>query len=220
MGVVRPPLQALCFDLDGLLVDTEPFFYEAHRSVFAEHGVVITKEEYARVWIIRGARTQDEAVRRGVAADPDAVRAEVMRRFRAMAARDLTLMPHARETLEAARGRFRTALVTNTTRPEVELVLARMGIAGLLERVLAREDYDRAKPAPDAYLAAAAAVGAEPAACLALEDSPRGVAAAAAAGMRCVAVLNDMTRIEPPRGAWRVVDGLASLDLDGIAARW
>ncbi|MEK7767241.1 MAG: HAD family hydrolase, partial [bacterium] len=66
-------LQAILFDMDGLLVDTEPHFYEAHRSVFAEHGVEIPIEEYARVWIIRGARTQDEAMRRGLRADPEAV---------------------------------------------------------------------------------------------------------------------------------------------------
>lgn len=217
---MRAPLSAVLFDLDGLLVDTEPFFYEAHRAVFAEHGVAISPEEYARVWIIRGARTQDEAVRRGLTADPEAVRAEVVRRFRAMVAADLRLMPRALETLQAARVRFHTALVTNTTRAEVELVLARMGLAPWLERVLAREDYAKSKPAPDGYLAAAAAVGAPPDGCLVLEDSPRGVAAANAAGMRCIAVLNAMTRIEPPRDAWRVLDSLAALDLPAVAAAW
>jgi len=213
-------LEALLFDMDGLLVDSEPHFYEAHRAVFAEHGVVISPEEYARVWIIRGARTQDEAVRRGVPADPEALRAEVMRRFRASVARGLALMPGARALLERARGRFRTAVVTNTTRAEAVLVLERLGLAPLLDRVVAREDYARAKPAPDAYLAGAAAVGAAPAACLALEDSPRGIASAAAAGIRCVAVPNALTRIEPPAGAWRVLDTLAALDLEEMAAAW
>jgi HAD superfamily hydrolase (TIGR01509 family) len=217
---MAPTLRAVCFDLDGLLVDTEPHYFEAHRSVFAEHGVRLTKEEYARRWIITGTRTADEVARLGLRADPEAMSREAKRRFRALVDRDLRPMPHARETLERAHARFRTALVTNTPGAEVELVLGRLGLAPHLDRVVARESYDRAKPAPDGYLAAARLLGAAPAECLALEDSPRGVRAAVAAGMPVVAVVNEMTRFEPPVGAVLVLDSLADLDLAALAAAW
>src|ERR1043166_8933073 len=113
-------LRAICFDLDGLLVNTEGFYYEAHRSVFAEHGYALSRETYARKWIIQGTHMADEIGGFGLAADPAVLSAEVKRRFRALVASGLALMPHARETLVRAAAEYRTALVTNTPRAEVE----------------------------------------------------------------------------------------------------
>lgn len=214
-----PPsrLQAICFDLDGLLVNTEGFYYEAHRSVFAEHGYALAKETYARKWIIQGTHMRDELAGFGITAPHEVLAAEVVKRFRAMVAADLDLMPHARETLQRAAADYRTALVTNTPRGEVELILDQMGIRAHLHHLVCRESYVNAKPAPDGYLAAARTLGVPPSACLALEDSPRGVRAAVAAGMPVVAVVNEMTRFEPPVGALRVLSSLAELDLAGLA---
>lgn len=209
-------LKAVCFDLDGLLVDTEPYYYEAHRQVFAEHGYELSKEEYARTWIIRGAKTADEAARMGITADPRTLTAEVKRRFRAQVDRELKLMPHARETLEQASQRFKTTLVTNSLREEAEPILQRMGLRQFLHHLVTREEYRNAKPEPDCYLTAARLMGVSPESCLALEDSPRGVRAAVAAGMRCVAVVNEMTRYEPPKGAILVLQSLAELDFDAL----
>ncbi len=219
-GRMAATLKAICFDLDGLLVDTEPSYYEALRSVFAEYGCAVSQEEYARRWVIRGTRTAEEALRHGITADPEALSVEVKRRFTAMVERELKLMPHARETLEQANRRFVTALVTNTPRGEVELILSRAGLSGFLQHLVTREEYRNAKPAPDCYLTAARLVGVSPVECLALEDSARGVHAAVAAGIPCVAVLNEMTRYEPPEGALQVLQSLTELDLDALAARW
>jgi HAD superfamily hydrolase (TIGR01509 family) len=213
-------LRAVFFDLDGLLVDTEPYYYEAARSVFAEHGHVLSREDYAIRWIIRGTRMVDEARRLGIKGDPDALVGEIRRRFRAMVERELRLMPLARETLETASSRFATALVTNTVPEEVELILGQAGIRPLLHHLITRGDYPRPKPAPDCYLAAARRVGCAPGECLALEDAARGVRAAVAAGVPCVAVLNEMTRYEPPEGALLTLNSLGDLDLDSLAANW
>lgn len=210
-------LHAVCFDLDGLLVDTEGLYYEAHRSVFAEYGYVLSKETYARKWIIQGTRTADEVAGFGITADPHVLSEEAKRRFRALVTADLRLMPHARETLERCAGRYQTALVTNTPRGEVDLILDRLGIRPYLHHLVCRESYAAAKPAPDGYVAAAKLLGVPPGACLALEDSPRGVRAAVAAGMPVVAVINEMTRFEPPVGARRVLTTLADLDLDELS---
>ena len=208
------------FDLDGLLVDTEPYYFEAARSVFAEQGHALSREEYAVRWIIRGTRMADEALRLGIKADPDALVDEIRRRFRAMVDRELRLMPHARETLERAAASFTTALVTNTVPEEVELILGKAGIRRYLHHLITRGEYPRPKPAPDCYLAAAQRVGCVPAECLALEDAARGVRSAVGAGVPCVAVLNDMTRYEPPEGALLTLNSLADLDLDSLAANW
>jgi HAD superfamily hydrolase (TIGR01509 family) len=208
------PLEAVLFDLDGLLVDTEPYYYEAHRQVFAEHGYELSRREYALKWIIRGTRMDREAPGFGITADPNALLADVKKRFRAMAEAELKLMPHAREALEQANRRFITALVTNAPRQETEMIVRRLGLSDLLRHLVTREEYTNPKPSPDCYLAAARIVGVPAPGCLAIEDSSRGVRAALGAGVPCVAVLNEMTRYEPPEGALMTLQSLSELEFD------
>jgi HAD superfamily hydrolase (TIGR01509 family) len=215
---VAPKLQLVCFDLDGLLVDTEGYYFEAHRSVFAEYGVEITREEYARRWIIAGEKTEQVAPLKGIAADPKALSAEARRRFRAMVEREIRLMPGAMDAVVKAARRFPTALVTNTPRAEAELILERTGLGAHLAHRITRERYERQKPAPDCYLVACEAAGVEAAEAVALEDSPRGVAAAVAAGLRVIWVPNAFTNLGgAPPGIWRTVPSLADVDWDDWA---
>lgn len=213
-------LKLSCFDLDGLLVDTEPHYYEAARAVWAEYGREMTKEHYARTWIIRGTTMAAEVGKAGIPDAWEKVLDKVRTRYRALVEADLRLMPHARETLEAARKIGKTALVTNTPSREVDNILRRAGIEGLLDFVVTRDKYEKAKPEPDCYLAAMRLAGTGPGETVALEDSPRGIRAAVAAGVPVIAVVNEMTRYEKPVGAFLVLDSLAELDLGQVADSW
>lgn len=209
-------LRAVCFDLDGLLVDTEPYYYEAHRQVFAEHGYELSEREYALKWIIRGTRMDLESPGFGIGEAPETLLAEVRKRFRAMAAARLDLMPFAREKLAEASARYATALVTNAPPEDAEAIVRRLDLGGFLRHVVTRKDYANPKPAPDCYRAAARLIGEPPGRCLALEDSSRGVRAARGAGLPCVAVLNRLTRYEPPEGAVLTLGDLSEVDFDRI----
>src|SRR5207237_5950893 len=99
----------------------------------------------------------------------------------------------AGEALVRLRATHRIALATNTARVEVDFILARLGVADVFHATVAREDYARPKPAPDAYLAAAAALGLPPDACAVVEDTERGLRAALAAGTRAIALPSDLT---------------------------
>lgn len=210
---MAPPPKLICFDLDGLLVDTEPYYFEAHASVFADHGVTITADEYARRWIIKGEKTDTIAPEKGITHDHRELTAEAKRRFRAMVARAVTLMPGALEAVRRAREIAPTALVTNTPDGDARLVTDRAGFTPYLDHFITRERYDRSKPAPDAYLAAAKAAGVSPAECITFEDSPRGTRAAVAAGVRCVWVPTSWTDLDgPPPGIWKTVRSLAEVD--------
>jgi HAD superfamily hydrolase (TIGR01509 family) len=214
-------LQALCFDLDGLLADTEPFYFEAHRQVFARYGVALTMEEYARRWIILGQRTSGAAPAMGITEDPAILTADAKARYREMVRRGVTPMPHAVETMRRVSARFTTILVTNTPEAETRMILDKTGLAPYLHHLAPRESYENPKPAPDSYLAAARILGRPVTECLAIEDSPRGVRAALAAGMRCVWIPNEYTRVpDPPEGTLMTLDSLADLDVDAIAAGW
>jgi len=213
-------LRAVFFDFDGLLADTEPAYYSACSSVMADWGVTVTREEYAARWIVRGTKAAEELPRLGVKMDPDAWVAEVRARFRAAIARELKAMPHALEALSAAKARFTTAVVTNTPHRDVESMLERLGMAKLLDHVVAREDYERSKPEGDCYRAACRSARLEPLECLALEDASRGVRAASAAGVPVIAVLNEWTKSVVPPEAFLILNGLNELDLARIAANW
>lgn len=207
----RPAL--ICFDLDGLLVDTEPYYFEAHASVFADHGVTITADEYARRWIIKGEKTDTIAPEKGITADHHEMTNEAKRRFRAMVARELRLMPGALDAVRRARDVAPTALVTNTPDGDARLVVDRAGFTPYLTHFITREKYDRAKPEPDAYLAAAKVAGVSPSDCITFEDSPRGTRAAVAAGVRCIWVPTTWTDLDgPPPGIWKTVKSLDEVD--------
>ena len=207
------PVKLICFDLDGLLVDTEPYYFEAHASVFADYGVTITADEYARRWIIKGDKTETIAPEKGITADHRMMTEEAKRRYRKMIDQELRLMPGALEAVKRAREVAPTALVTNTPDGDARLVTDRAGLTPYLKHFITRDRYIHAKPEPDAYLAACAAAGVQPGDAITLEDSPRGTRAAVAAGVRCIWVPTKWTDLDgPPPGIWKTVRSLTEVD--------
>ncbi|ABU59805.1 HAD-superfamily hydrolase, subfamily IA, variant 3 [Roseiflexus castenholzii DSM 13941] len=183
-------LQALIFDFDGLILDTEtPDFIvlsEQYRRFGAEllperwvHGLGTTGgyDPYGELEALTGARLDREALRR-----------EHRERYIALCEQQ-PLQPGVREVIIAARARgIRLAVASSATREWVEGWLERHAIRAYFACVRTRSDGVRVKPAPDLFLSAAACLDAPPEWCVVLEDSPNGIRAAAAAGMRCVAV--------------------------------
>ncbi len=201
----------VCFDLDGTLVDTERLQWQAYRQVLAEFGVDMGLDEYRRHFIVAAGGAEYACRRHGVPLDGAGLRARKAAVYRRLIASGVPPMPGARACLERLRGGWRLAVVTNSTREEAATVLAPVGMLPLLDAVIAREDYAAAKPAPDAYLAAAAALDRAPASCIAVEDTPRGVRAAASAGLRVVAVPSDLTADQDFTGAVRRIARLDAL---------
>jgi HAD superfamily hydrolase (TIGR01509 family) len=181
------------FDLDGVLADTEPLHWTAYREVLLELGVDVGIEEYRHRFIARGGGPEYACEAYGLPLTADELRARKLPRYLALLRRGVSPRPGARAALERLRGRFRTAVATNSVRAEVELILGSLGLLPLLDAIVTREDYRDAKPAPDAYLTAAARLGLPPAECVVVEDTPRGLGAALAAGMRAVALPNELT---------------------------
>jgi HAD superfamily hydrolase (TIGR01509 family) len=204
-------IAAILFDLDGTLADTEPLQWEAYRRALRPLGVDVGRDEYQRHWIaVEGGaeyacRTYDLPI------TPAELRERKGVEYRALIAAGVSPRPGAREALVRLRGAFRLALATNTARAEADVVLGHVGIRDLLDAVVTREDYAGAKPAPDAYVAAARALGTPPASCLVVEDTTRGVQAGLAAGCAVVAVPNELTVDNDFSGALRRLGGLDEL---------
>lgn len=207
-------IEAVVFDLDGLLLDSEQVW----------DGV---REELARE---RGGRWHDRAQRDmmgmsspewsrymhdriGLPEPPEEISAEVVRRMLERYRAQLPLLPGAVEAVERIAARWPLGLASSSNRPLIELALERAGIASRFRVVLSSEEVGRGKPAPDVYLEAARRLGAEPARCAAVEDSHNGILAARAAGMRVVAVPNPHfpPRDEALAAADAVIPSLAEL---------
>ncbi len=212
-GAVR----GVCVDLDGTLVDSEGMQWEAYRRVLARFGVDLGLDEYRRRFIAAAGGAEDACRRYALPIDAATLRTRKAAVYRELIAAGAPAMPGARACLERLHRRWPLAVVTNSTRVETELLLRPLGFDAYLAAVVAREDYAAAKPAPDAYLAAAAALGCAPAACVAVEDTPRGLASARAAGMRVVVVPGELMADQDFPGAWRRLPTLAQLSPELLA---
>jgi HAD superfamily hydrolase (TIGR01509 family) len=181
------------FDLDGVLIDTEGLWKRAASEILAEFGVTVTAEEYAAGWIATGQGPEAAVVKYGLPITAQEFRRRRMPIVQRLVTTEAELMPGAVAALERLSGRFPLALATNSPAWVVP-VLERLGIRRWFQDVLTRERYEKAKPEPDAFLAAAAALGLPSAKCLVVEDAERGVLAAHRAGTPCVAVPNAWTK--------------------------
>jgi HAD superfamily hydrolase (TIGR01509 family) len=210
--------RGVLFDLDGTLADTERLHWSAYRHVLLELGVDVGLEEYRRHFILRGGGPDYACAAYRLPIGPDELKARKALPYRALL-RDgpIRPLPGAREMLERLHGGHRLAVATNSVRDEAELILGALDFDGLLDAVVAREDYELAKPRPDAYLAAAAALGLAPAECVVVEDTPRGLEAGLAAGMWVVVVPTDLTADGDFTGATCRLGGLEELTPELLA---
>lgn len=207
----KPP-RAIFWDNDGILVDTEPVFYEVTSQVLAEHGVTLTEDLYVDFSLRRGQSLFGLVAERGVG--PEEIAASKERRNRIYLERLLRgvpLLEGVRDSVETLSGRLPMAVVTSSFRDHFDVVHRPLGLLEHFEFVLADGDYPRKKPSPDPYLVAAARIGLPPEECLVVEDSERGLRAAVAAGMRCVVVPRGFTRGGDFTGAHEVLDSVARL---------
>ena len=182
---------AAVFDNDGLLLDTEEAWTRAEVRLFAGHGSVFTME-HKRDLIGSShtvAATKLEAML-GLPGQGEALRDELVVLVHEEAAAEPILpRPGAVDLLDAlGEAGVPIGLASNSLRPFVDLVLASAGVADRFQVVVSGDEVARPKPAPDLYLAACSRLGVDPSVAVALEDSPTGVAAARAAGMRVIGV--------------------------------
>jgi HAD superfamily hydrolase (TIGR01509 family) len=182
--------EAVCFDNDGLFLETESGWTRAEVVLFENHGSTFT-DDHKRYLI---GSSGPEAERKLCemldlpgqgAALWEELHALVIEEFR----RDVQPMPGAVELLADLRDAGTpVALVSNSVGDLVHTAMATAGVTGLFDLVLVREDVEHGKPAPDLYLEACARLGADPARSVGLEDSATGIAALKAAGMTAIGV--------------------------------
>ncbi|MET4924226.1 HAD family phosphatase [Streptomyces sp. PSRA5] len=179
------------FDLDGTLVDSEPNYYEAGRRLLARHGVRDFSWEHHTRYIGISTRETLEALRGeyGIETPVDELLTVKDRLYLELARASTEVFPEMRKFVEQLHARgVPMAVASGSSRNAIEAVLGGTGLDPYFTLVVSAEEVPHGKPAPDVFLEAARRLGADPADCVVLEDAAPGVAAARAAGMRCIAV--------------------------------
>jgi HAD superfamily hydrolase (TIGR01509 family) len=184
-------IEAVVFDLDGLLVDSEHLWDEAREALARERGGRWHDRAQAdmmgmssREW----SRYMHDRI--GLRESPEEISAEVVRRMEALYRERLPLLPGAREAVERLAARWPLGLASSSNRPLIDLALELSGMAPYFRATVSSEKVARGKPAPDVYLEATRRLGVDPTRTAAIEDSHNGILSAAAAGMRVVAIPN------------------------------
>jgi HAD superfamily hydrolase (TIGR01509 family) len=214
-------IEAIVFDLDGLLIDSEQVWSDVRRELVIERGGEWhdgAQQEMMGMSSIEWSRFMSEELR--VPMPPDQISEEVVRRLASRYRSRLPLLPGAREAVGRLAARWPLGLASSSNRQLIDLVLEVADLVSCFEVTLSSEEVARGKPAPDVYLEAARRLGIEPSHCAAIEDSHNGMLSASAAGMQVIAIPN---RTFPPgeealATAARILHSLAELTPEVVEA--
>jgi beta-phosphoglucomutase len=222
-------IEAVLFDFNGVLVDDEPQHCEALRRVLATEGIMLSREEYYEHYLGLDDRTGFvEAYRRAHRTlTTDVINRLIetkSRIYQQLIEQSLTMVSGAAEFVRDAGERFRLGIVSGALRREIDLVLSHTTIADRFEIIVAAGDVPRSKPDPGAYLAAHAAFNRKrpiaARACVVIEDSLPGLAAARAAGMPCVMLTTshpaDTLRQRGAALVWDSLSGHTAVELAAL----
>lgn len=186
---MRNAPEAVLFDMDGTLIDSEPVWFETEVAILAEHGYELGREHWIRVL----GQPNDVAVAyllevSGIALTREELNEAIESAMTRRLGRGIALIPGAKELLaELEASGIPAALVSASSRRVVDACLGSIG-ADHFEFTVSGDDVVHGKPHPEPYLTAARLLGADPARCAVIEDSPTGAASGAAAGCRVVAI--------------------------------
>ena len=200
--------KAVLWDLDGVLVDTAPFHFQAWQELFRSLGKGFTEADFRRTFGLRNDAILSDILGELSPAEVERLAQRKEELFRAGIEGRVTAIPGAVELLRRLQRKGRKmAIVSSAPGENVRVVLRSLGLEGMFEAIVAEEDAPRGKPDPQGFLVAAEKLGVEAKECVVIEDAPGGVEAAKRAGMRCIGLTSSRPR-EALADADLVVDSL------------
>ena len=202
----------ILFDNDGVLVDTEIWYFEANRRALKELGLTLYMDIYQEI-MVRGGTAWEIAINAGITN-------EIINKKRIQ--RDIYYqeflhtknleIPNVRKVLANLSKKYKMAIVTTSRRVDFELIHKNRGLSEYMQFILCVEDYERAKPYPDPYLKGLALFKASNEQTIVVEDSQRGLISAVNANIQCVIVKNEFTKTHDFSKANYFIDSLEQLE--------
>jgi len=220
------PIKALVFDFDGIITDTEPVHMDAWQGVLEPAGVIVGEDEFRRDYVGLNDRDFLDAVSRAHGHHfDDHEKADMIEQKTVatigMLSEEIPLLPGVADFIQAVRKSYPMAICSGANRSEIEFILKQLKWNGYFDPIVASDSVTHGKPDPEGYIRAyeglveisdGPLLAAE---ALAIEDSPKGIAAAKAAGLMCVAVRNSFDD-DVLKDADTVVDSLSEVDLGSL----
>jgi HAD superfamily hydrolase (TIGR01509 family) len=191
-------IEAVVFDLDGIIIDSEHVWDEVRQRLAEERGGAWHDQASRDMMGMSSpewSRYMHDVI--GLSESPEEINAEVVRRMNAAYEKGAPLISGAAEAVERLAARWPLGLASSSNRELIDLVLGTSGLGRFFEATVSSEEVPRGKPAPDVFLEAARRLGVEPTRCAAVEDSENGIHSAKGAGMRVIAIPNPQY---PPAG--------------------
>ncbi len=215
MSTQRKKFQAVIFDMDGVITDSEPLYAEALNEVLRSGGHVMTDQDHESIMGSGIDFTLDWMISHfGLKGTVASWRPRYDREVVRVLSQKAEPTPGIYDLLDALNARhMKIGLASSSQGNWVQAVLKKLGVADRFEAIAACEMVAQAKPAPDLYLLAAQKLGVAPAACVAIEDTPRGIAAGKAAGMRMIALRTGPTAGLDISAADHIIDSLPAFPL-------
>ena len=204
--------QAIFWDNDGVLVNTEHLYFQATQQVLASVGIDLDAETYRDFFLKQSQGAWHVAAANGISQSRlAALRTERNALYsRLLQEADIT-MDGVAPVLQNLAQRFAMGVVTTSHRDHFEIICRRTDFFPLFDFVLVREDYGQSKPDPEPYLKALQLAGCPPESCLVIEDSERGLTAAKAAGLTCWVIPTDLTRTGDFSAADKVLEHISQV---------
>jgi beta-phosphoglucomutase len=198
-------IKGVLFDMDGVLVDSEPFICKAAIMMFEELGIKVMPEDFHPfVGMGENRYIGGVAEKHGVPVDIEKVKARTYEIYEKIVQSNLSALPGAHKFISECRKRgFRLALATSADRVKMEVNLREIGFpASTFNYIVTGLDVENKKPAPDIYIMAAEKIGLDPHECLVVEDAVSGIIAGKAAGCRCLAVTSSFEAKDLAEADW------------------
>jgi beta-phosphoglucomutase family hydrolase len=209
-------IQAVIFDMDGVIIDSEPFHYEVNKRIFASLGIEVSEDEYrGYIGVSNTNMWTSIKSKHGLRHSVNELTAmQVNGNIEFMEKERIDPVEGVRELLSALKNEgFRIGLASSSPYKIIEMVLHRFNIGRFFDSVVSGEDFTNGKPAPDIFLHAAKLLGVSAAQCVVIEDAMHGVHAAKAAGMKCIGFANANSPGQDLGRADMVVGDLASIGI-------
>jgi HAD superfamily hydrolase (TIGR01509 family) len=206
--------KAIIFDLDGLLIDSQPLQFKAYHDAFKKFGYDLTKDSWM-LWVHDSLSAKEWVEKHNLKIDPHSVRVEKKKIFEKLIHKELKLKPGARELVNKLYKKFPLGIASASRIESINLILKKFKFTSKFKVVLSDTKMERGKPFPDIYLNTARKLKVKPENCLVFEDSIAGLKAAKSAGMKCIVCPDKFLKIDIKKfkKADKIVESLKQVNI-------
>jgi len=204
--------KTIFWDNDGVLVHTEPLYFEAAKEILSSIGVELTREWYVHEKLKKNTNVFNLAREKGFSEDQiKDLKQQRNQLYENRLRENVPVIDGVRDVLEQLQDEFFMGVVTSSRRCHFDIIMEQSGFIDFFSFFITREDFVKEKPDPEPYLLALEITKSDPNTCLVIEDTERGVCAAKAAGLTCFAIPNDLSEENDFSAADKVLKSIREL---------